>query len=160
MGYIDKNLMGSEEVVYTAKIHWFIFVPPLIFLFAGIWLMGSGVGATEPGSGGGFVVFGVTFVIVSIAGFISALITRATTELGITTKRVIAKVGLIRRNTIELNHSKVESFVVDQSVFGRIFDFGTLVIQGTGGGKTPIKGIDSPLKFRQEAMEIIDKSGG
>ena len=106
-----------------------------------------------------FFVIGISFILVALILIIRAFITRRTTELGITTKRVIAKIGLIRRNTIELNHSKVESFNVDQSILGRILDFGTIIIQGTGGGKTPIKGIDSPLKFRQEAMAIIDKSG-
>ena len=64
--------------------------------------------------------------------------------------------GFIRRNTIELNHSKVESINVHQGIFGRIFDFGTLVINGTGGGKTPIPSIDSPLDFRKNAMQAID----
>jgi hypothetical protein len=59
---------------------------------------------------------------------------------------------------MELNHSKVESFHVDQSILGRIFGFGTLVVNGTGGGKTPVPNIDSPLEFRREAMQTIDAS--
>jgi hypothetical protein len=62
------------------------------------------------------------------------------------------------RHTVELNHGKVESFNVDQSIFGRIFDFGTVVVNGTGGGKTPIPNIDAPLDFRRRAMETIDRS--
>jgi len=53
-------------------------------------------------------------------------------------------------------YSKVESINVEQGIFGRIFDFGTLVINGTGGGKTPIPSIDSPLEFRKNAMQAID----
>ncbi len=87
-----------------------------------------------------------------------AFIQRMTTELAVTSKRVITKVGLIRRSTMELNHSKVESFHVDQSILGRIFGFGTLVVNGTGGGKTPVPNIDSPLEFRREAMQTIDGS--
>ena len=103
-------------------------------------------------------VFGVTAIIFAIYSLIKALITKATTELAITSKRVIAKFGLIRRNTVELNHSKVESLNVDQSILGRILGFGTLVINGTGGGKTPIPSIDSPLEFRREAMQVVDAS--
>ena len=91
-----------------------------------------------------------------IFSLIQAFITKVSTELAITTKRVIAKVGFIRRSTIELNHSKVESITVDQSILGRILDFGTLVINGTGGGKTPIPTVDSPLEFRRNAMQAID----
>ena len=73
-------------------------------------------------------------------------------------RSVIAKFGFIKRSTIELNHSKVESFHVDQSVLGRIFGFGTLHINGTGGGITPIPNISDPLGFRRKAMEAIDAS--
>lgn len=76
----------------------------------------------------------------------------------VTSKRVITKLGLIRRNTIELNHKKVESFHVHQSIIGRIFDYGTIIIIGAGGGKTSIPDIDSPLEFRRQAMAVIDKS--
>ena len=73
-----------------------------------------------------------------IASFIEAWIARFSTELAVTTLRVIAKFGFIRRETIELNHVKVESFTIDQSVMGRILGYGTLTINGTGGIRTPI----------------------
>ncbi len=41
------------------------------------------------------------------------------TELAVTSKRVIAKLGFIRCSTVELRHSKVESLHVDQSLLGR-----------------------------------------
>lgn len=85
-----------------------------------------------------------------------AFVKRQSTELAVTSKRIIAKFGFIRRSTIELNHSKVESFHVEQGVLGRILGFGTLSINGTGGGITPIPGIGDPLGFRRKAMEAID----
>jgi len=152
MGYVDKNLMSGERVVYTAKIHWFIFVPGIVLFVVGTVLFG-----VDQGGNVGHVI-GTIAVLLAIFSVIKALITKVSTELAITSKRVIAKMGLIRRNTVELNHSKVESFNVDQSILGRIFGFGTLIINGTGGGKTPIPSIDSPLEFRRNAMEAIDAS--
>ena len=99
---------------------------------------------------------GYVIIIISVFNFFVAFITRWTTELVVTSKRVIHKTGLISRKTIELNQSKVESYYVEQSVLGRIFDFGTIIIDGTGGGKNPIRDVDSPLMFRNKAMEIID----
>ena len=151
MSYVDSNLMKDENAVYKANIHWFIFVPGIVFFVIGIVLFGSG--AESGGS-----IFGFLAILLAIFSSIKAFITRTTTELAITSKRVIAKVGLIRRNTVELNHNKVESFNIDQSIFGRIFGFGTLFINGTGGGKTPIPSIDNPLEFRRKAMESIDAS--
>ena len=78
---------------------------------------------------------------------------------------IIASFGLIQpfkefldtaRDTTELNHSKVESFTVHQPILGRIFGFGTLTINGTGGIAIPIPDVDDPLQFRKKAMQIID----
>jgi uncharacterized membrane protein YdbT with pleckstrin-like domain len=137
--------MRDETIVYKANIHWFIFIPGIIFFIIGLFLLSG-----EPNPFGGIAI------LIAIFSLIKAFITRTTTELAITSKRVIAKIGLIRRSTIELNHNKIESFNVDQGIFGRIFGFGTLIVNGTGGGKTPISNIDDPLEFRRNAMETID----
>ena len=152
MSYVDSNLMSGEDVVHKGQIHWFVFVPGVFFVILGIYLFGID---QENGTG---PVLGLIISIFGIASLIKAAITKATTELAVTSKRVIAKAGLVSRNTVELNHQKVESFQVDQSIMGRIFGFGTLVVNGTGGGKTPIKNIAAPLMFRRQAMEVIDAS--
>ena len=71
-------------------------------------------------------------------------------------KRVIAKFGWIQRNTIELSLARVESLTVNQSFFGRIFNFGTLTINGIGGIQTPIPVIADPLKFRSNTLNMLD----
>lgn len=88
----------------------------------------------------------------------SAAITYFTTELAITNKRVIAKFGLIRRDTIEMNISKVESIQVDQGILGRIFNFGSILVAGAGDPKAPIPGISEPLKFRRTFFEVQEES--
>ena len=75
------------------------------------------------------------------------------TELAVTTKRVIVKHGFIRRQTVEINLNKVESIQVDQGVLGRLFNFGTLVISGTGTSHAPIAGISEPMGFRKAFIE-------
>lgn len=141
-----------------AKMHWFIFLPGIIELILGGFLYALSAAAYEQGNSDLGAFFAVGAVVVLLLGALSlfrALIKKMSTELAVTTKRVIAKVGFVKRDTIELNHSKVESFNVDQSILGRIFGFGTIVINGTGGGKTPIPEIDSPLDFRRAAMGVI-----
>ena len=151
MSYVENNLISGEQVIYNAKVHWFIFIPSVVYFIAGVFLSKMSTPETIWLS-----IVGMLLIFVSICSLIQAFITRFSTELAVTSKRVIAKMGFIRRNTIELNHSKVESINVHQGIFGRIFDFGTLVINGTGGGKTPIPSIDSPLDFRKNAMQAID----
>ena len=152
MGYVEKKVLYGESIVYKASIHWFIFVPGIVIFSLGVYL--SIIGA-EGDTGG---VFGSIAIIIALVSLLRAMIFKFTTELAVTSKRVIAKVGLISLNTVELNHSKVESLNVDQSILGRVFGYGTLIINGTGGGKTPIPNIGSPLEFRREAMQAIDSS--
>ena len=86
--------------------------------------------------------------------FISPLIDRYTDEFAITNKRVIVKTGLISRKTLEMNHSKIESVNVEQSIVGRIFGFGTIRIVGTGGTKESFTNIKKPLTFRKRFQEL------
>ena len=156
MGYVENNLMDGEEVVYKANIHWLILLPGILQAALGlaiilVWGLSGEFRYIALGAGGLILLFALWTLL-------KALITKLTTELAVTTRRVIAKMGLIRRNTMEMNHSQVESFVVDQSILGRLFDFGTLIVTGTGGGRTPIPNIDAPLEFRRRALETIDAS--
>jgi uncharacterized membrane protein YdbT with pleckstrin-like domain len=56
--------------------------------------------------------------------------------------------AFIQRETNEMNMDKVESVQVDQSIFGRVLDYGNVTILGTGEGfKTP-RTIASPVELR------------
>ena len=65
-----------------------------------------------------------------------------------TNRRIVYKCGLIKRHTVEMNMDKVESVDVDQSVFGRMLNYGDITIRGTGEGIEPLHGIGAPLEFR------------
>jgi hypothetical protein len=45
-------------------------------------------------------------------------------------------------------------------LWGRIFNFGTLLIAGGGNPQAPIPGIANPLRFRQAFMEAQDAATG
>jgi len=99
---------------------------------------------------------GSILFLYGIFSLVTNFIYKISTELAVTNKRVIAKAGFIKRETIELNHNKVESFSVDQSILGRILNYGNLIVRGTRGVQTPIKNIDNPLAFRKSSMSAVD----
>jgi uncharacterized membrane protein YdbT with pleckstrin-like domain len=86
--------------------------------------------------------------------FIAPLIAMSTSEFAITNKRVIIKVGLISRRTLEMNLNKIESVNVHQGLLGRMLGYGTIVIVGTGGTKEPFAAISDPLTFRKKFQEL------
>jgi len=161
MGYVDKNMMEGEVLYATGRLHWIIFSKAIAFSAAAavllLFALALQMGENQDTAQGTFTL-GFISLLPAIWYGIEALIRRQSTELAVTSKRVIAKFGFIRRSTIEINHSKVESFHVDQSVLGRLLGFGTLNINGTGGGITPIPNITDPLGFRRRAIEAIDDS--
>ena len=88
--------------------------------------------------------------------WILPLIEYWTSEFAITNKRVIVKMGLIRRHTLELNLQRVESVSVDQTTIGRILGYGTITIIGTGGTREPFRRIAHPLEFRKAVEEQLN----
>lgn len=86
--------------------------------------------------------------------FIAPLIDRLTSEFAITNKRIIIKIGLISRRTLEMNLGKVESVNVDQSILGRILGYGTIIVIGTGGTKELFSDISAPLEFRRQFQQL------
>jgi uncharacterized membrane protein YdbT with pleckstrin-like domain len=158
MSYVQKNLMPGETIEHNAKITWLIYLPSIFICTVGFFLISFYANSTD--NQVGFAVVGIIMAFIGILNFISSFFLRWTTELAVTSKRIIYKTGFIRRKTSELNHLKVESFHVEQGIFGRIFDYGTIIINGTGGGKTPIPSIDSPLDFRRQAMQVMDANQG
>jgi uncharacterized membrane protein YdbT with pleckstrin-like domain len=159
MNYVQKILQPNERVIYSAPIHWVVYLRAIVFfLLGGIVLLGWFFFQPQL-SNQAFLsgtVIGVACLLFAIGAyaFLLALIERNCTELVITNMRVIAKIGFIRRRTWEINAAKVEGVEVDQSVLGRILDYGTVTVKGTGGGTAPIRNIDDPVAFRAQVTSL------
>ncbi len=136
-GYVDSNLNPGERVVYRGAVHWIVYLAPVLMLGFGIPLIGTGLRYGLPLAGLGL-----------LAGVV-AWIRQTTREYAVTTNRVIVKTGLLSRRTIEINISRVESVGVDQDIFGRLLNYGSITVIGTGGTKEPFSLIDNPQQFRR-----------
>jgi membrane protein YdbS with pleckstrin-like domain len=157
MSYVDKNLMDGEQVCHRARRHWTVFGGPLLIVFAGI-LAFAGVRLWAPPEWSPDNVSIAAFALGSVIALLTAIpaaIDRATSEFAVTNKRVIIKVGWIQRRSVETLLTKVEGIEVHQGICARIFDYGTIVITGTGGSKEPFELIGSPLVFRRKVQEQI-----
>jgi len=84
-----------------------------------------------------------------LLAFLAPVIDYATSEFGVTNKRVIIKVGFLRRKTLELLLRHVEAISVDQTVMGRFLNYGSVTLTGTGGVREVFHNISAPLEFRK-----------
>ena len=156
MSYVDKNLMDGEQVFYRARRHWTIFGGAIFFLCAGL-LVSIGVRIWGPQEWAGTVSIAALAlgILMAMIRAIPAWIDRATSEFAVTNKRVIIKVGWIKRRSLETLLTKVEGIEVNQGIWGRVFDYGTIIITGTGGSKETFERIGAPLLFRRKVQEQI-----
>jgi uncharacterized membrane protein YdbT with pleckstrin-like domain len=146
MSYVHSVLQPGERIVLIARLHWVEYWLPIMFLVLGTVLV-----ATEWRRGLGGMLIGATAIAIAalfVISFVHAWFIRWITEFAVTDRRVIAKRGFINRKTAEMNMDKIESVQVDQSVLGRLLDYGTVTVMGTGQGLEPIKRVASPIAFR------------
>jgi len=94
-------------------------------------------------------------VAAALVSYIWAQILYSTSEFAVTNKRVVIKVGWLRRRTVETMLSKVEGINVDQSLLGRLLGYGSIIITGTGGTQEPFRNIGSPFEFRRQVQAQV-----
>ena len=146
--YIDEILQPGEKVLYSTNAHWMFYLPAIAaWVLALILVLLSRTTATE----------GIVLLCLSAAAVVAiaalywsarAWFHRWTTETDVTNLRVIHKTGFIKRRTFEMSLDKVESVDVNQSILGRIMNYGDVTVRGVGEGAETIRTIASPLDFR------------
>lgn len=161
MSYIDDTLMKNEVVLYRSKPHWIIFTWPAVWLVITIllFLFGPSIPVLNYQGIGNLPVFAVAAMVtlaLAILSAINSFINFQTSEYGITNKRVLMKIGFIRRLAIEIYLQRIESVKVYQSVAGRIFGYGSIIISGVGGSKDPFHDVPYPLEFRRKIQEQVE----
>jgi uncharacterized membrane protein YdbT with pleckstrin-like domain len=149
MSYVKSVLQPGENIRFATDIHWKVYLPGFLLLAAAVAVYALAWSFAATGN--------ISIVLHSLAGllFVGAAILlfigwlkRWTTEVAVTDKRIIYKRGFISRYTIEMHLDKVESVDVDQSVLGRIFGYGDILIRGVGASLEPLRDIGSPIEFR------------
>ncbi|KIU31107.1 PH domain-containing protein [Atlantibacter hermannii] len=135
MSYIDSNLIGNEQVIYRGNVTLWAWFP--------------------------WIFWGVLLGIPTLLGFLliplGYFILRSN-EAAITNKRLIAKSGLIKRDTVEIPIKKLSSLQVRQGILGRLLGYGTLVISDAGTAHAPIRYIKDPMRFRQRFFELQEEA--
>jgi uncharacterized membrane protein YdbT with pleckstrin-like domain len=157
MSYVRSVLQPGEKIIMIGRLSWIVYHRAIFLLVVGIILI---VLAR--------IFWGETVVILITAALFGALtivsafqgwFVRWTTEIAVTDRRVIYKRGFINRHTIEMNMDKVASVDVDQSVLGRLLNYGTVTVQGTGMSFEPLRRIRSPLSLAAVVSQKARSAG-
>lgn len=133
---------AAEDVTYEARLHPVLFAPPVAFFAAGL----------------AAVIFNpfaaIALLLFSVVAILAAYWRLATTRIIVTPRRVIYRTGVVARRTIEMNKDKIESIDVSQPILGRLFDFGSVTVKGTGGGIEAIHNVATPFALRDRVAAM------
>jgi uncharacterized membrane protein YdbT with pleckstrin-like domain len=150
LSYIDSNLLAGEQVVFRTRLHWLLFFWPVLFvvvvLFPAAWLLASGSWSSYA-----WAPLGVGLLIL-----LPAFIKRQSSDFAVTNKRIMMKEGVFHTRSTEVLLGKVEAIAVDQSLLGRIFGYGNIVVTGTGGTRETFSHIQAPLEFRRAVQSVTE----
>ena len=149
MSYVERVLQPGEQVRHVSSIHWIVYWPGVVVVLLAVAAYWFGETRLLP-KAWLYTAYGLTLVAVVL--LVREWYQWWITEIAVTNRRVIYKRGLIRLHTNEMNMDKVESVQVDQSFLGRIFDFGTVKILGTGEGFEALRTIAGPITLRNSIV--------
>lgn len=149
--YIEKSLANGETVVHTAQpskwIHAGSILVCVVLLAASVGLL-----VREPHK----FYWALPLVPAGILG-LRVYLRLASTELVVTTHRVVTVYGIFNRRTTEIKISKIEGVRVEQSIVGRMLNYGTIVVTGVGATYEPVTGIRDPLAFHSALMNAGER---
>ncbi len=164
MSYVERNLIPGEKLVYRTGVHWSVLFGSAI-VSAGIAAGGITTLAYRDELAGlgipveGVEIIGAVLVVVAAALFGFRVVKKNATEIAVTDRRVIIKMGLAGRRSLEIMLAKVESIGIDETLMGRMLGYGTVMIHGTGGTPEPFRRIAHPSEFRMAVQQQIDAAG-
>lgn len=143
MGYIKSSLMQGESILYEGRLS--------------LWALGKWFAL-------GFAMVPFLFIDANWSAFVfllgvgmimAGLIQFATTEMAVTSQRVIEKRGWIARRTTEISLARVEGVEVNQTMVQRLLDYGHILVSGVGSHKARIRFVASPLAFRRAFLDAL-----
>ncbi len=153
MAYYTKVLQPDETVRMVGRLHWLIFWPSAFWAAVAVAIacVGAFVAVEQPQRTYCFYA-AAAIALVAVLMFIAEWIRRHSTEVVVTDRRVILKRGLLSHHTVEMNVAKIETVDVMQSIWGRLLNYGTVVVRGTGAGIEPLRGVGAPVALRNAIL--------
>ena len=160
MSYIERSLGDGEQIVARARFHWLYnlraglaLILPLALLAATLVYAGETVRE-------GLAILALALVIAGTVIFLTMMVHKWTTEIGVTSARLVKKTGFVSLKTEEVALRNIEGVRVSQGLWGRLFGYGSLRIEGTGDDHVDVPNIEDPVGFRRAIQTAKGMSSG
>ena len=131
MSYLAEVMSPNERVIQQARFAW--------VTYAAAWLS--------------LIFLGI--VVIGIVIFFRIMLQVWTTELAVTNHRLVYKRGWLSRHVDEIELQAIEQVDVEQGFWGRLFNFGVVVISGTGVDEIRTPVIAEPVQFSKAIDQAV-----
>lgn len=148
--YVKQNLLPGEKIIYYGHRHWIVFVSPILWLCAAL-LIYLYINIEIA------MWFALIIALIGVVTGLSAWIDYTKSEIDVTTERIFIKIGWLARSSIETDLRRIASIDVIQTIWGRILNFGTVIVCDVGNTKTPFVRICDPFKFRRAVLTEVER---
>jgi uncharacterized membrane protein YdbT with pleckstrin-like domain len=147
MSYLERCLQPGESLLATRRLHWVIYLWPVVLMVAGAGLA-AWTALASPRASTIFLAVAGVLLAAGILTFLQKALVGWSTEYAVTDHRLLVKRGLLSVHTVEMSLDKIESVDVDQSLIGRMLGYGAVTVHGVGSRWDPITLIPDPSAFR------------
>lgn len=142
MSHIEKTLLEDEAILYQARLHWFRYIYGAVLVVFGWNLADFG----NPFSR--YPALGIIVIFLGLLVLFKSWLDGTVSLFVVTNHRLLIKNGSIRRRTLEMMLTQVESVGISQSPIGRFFGFGSITVSGAGGTRERFSCLNDPMEFR------------
>ena len=155
MGRAKNYLSNKERIVYETHLHWVLFIESVSYLVIALLISAA---AYKYGGEYAKLIHYISLPFWLYGGVKVFLewIQHASADFIITNSRVILKVGVLKRSSLSIPLTKIESIEIDQTLIGQLLGFGTIHITGTGTATSKFEYISSPGTFRQRIQQATN----
>lgn len=166
MQHLRLILYPGEQILYRGRIHPIVYLPGIFRLLVSIAVMRylPALAHVTP-----YVEYKLSEIVYAfptlrytpeaVAGFyfltgvsslLQAYLKVYSTELMVTTRRVLMKSGITTITTVEIERNKIASVVVQQSITGQMLGYGRVIIQSMSGIISGLPILMHPHRFQQQ----------
>ena len=151
MGYIEKNLMNGEQIVYEARQHWIIYLKPFLLLLIAIGLF------VIPTKDMALLMQVCMSVVLLVVAAIWAVNIYGGRKYILTNRRLILKRGILRRESTDLVLRRCEGVSISQTILGRMLNYGDVNVS-TGEVANKFVQIENPVQFSSQINQQISQN--
>ena len=151
-GYVESLLADREKIILIARQHWFLLLSVIAFEIVIILILIAVTiiaGTYLPEFALIIGAAGAILLLLPIATMLRDILDWMNRQYIVSNRRVIQISGILNKNVTDSSLEKVTDVKMEQSAFGRLFDYGDIeILTASEFGVNLFRRIEEPIRFK------------